>query len=267
MKKVILVTLAWLLLSAMPALGANTNPNGAITVPWNLSGAVMPVPPYGLHDIVGSDTASKLIFNQPNGKVSAMLTGVMKGLEPNMTYTVYLSNSYTKFTALANVAGPYTMDVLYESNHYFYNLTLTQTGNTIGGILHDPYLPGDLTVTGTLSGNAVVFSVTYPTNYQGTRTFTGTIDNTGNLSGDWTETGTENGADTWSTTGGSATLASGSTGWPGQLAGTEPFTFTTSSDGTASWHYNFKGEAPSAMSVWINGGGATILISDPITLP
>ncbi|MBN1971797.1 MAG: hypothetical protein JW870_20730 [Candidatus Delongbacteria bacterium] len=67
---------------------------GAVEVPWNLSGDVMPVPPYGSIDIPGSDTASKLIVNQPNGSVKVTLTGVMSGLVPNTEYTVYLANAY-----------------------------------------------------------------------------------------------------------------------------------------------------------------------------
>ena len=68
---------------------------GAKEVDWNLSGDVMPVPPYGSFDIEGSDIASKLIVNQPNGNVEVTVTGVMKGLDPNTTYTVILSNGYT----------------------------------------------------------------------------------------------------------------------------------------------------------------------------
>jgi len=67
---------------------------GAEKVPWNLSADVMPVPPYGSRDILGSDTASKLIVNQPNGAVEVTITGVMNGLHPDTTYTIYLSKEY-----------------------------------------------------------------------------------------------------------------------------------------------------------------------------
>ncbi len=68
-----------------------TNLAGAVKVPWNLSGNVMPIPPYSYYDIPGSDTASKLIVNQPNGNTEVTITGVMNGLESNTTYTVILS--------------------------------------------------------------------------------------------------------------------------------------------------------------------------------
>lgn len=189
---------------------------------------------------------------------------IMNGLLPNTTYTVYLSNGYTPYV-VGQVAGVYAMQVMYQGNPYNYTLTLSQSGTTVTGTLNDPYLPGTLAVSGTVSGNTVTFSVTYPGGWQGTRTFTGTIAS-GNLSGTWSETGPEGGADVWSTTGGGAIMASGSTGWPGLLPGTTPFTFTTDNLGSGSWHYNFTGKAPTVFSVWINGAGATILISDSITL-
>jgi len=71
---------------------------GAIKVPWNLSADVMPVPPYGSRDIPGSDTASKLVVNQPNGATEVTITGAMNGLNPNTTYTVYLSKGYVPMT-------------------------------------------------------------------------------------------------------------------------------------------------------------------------
>ncbi len=104
-----------------------------------------------------------------------------------------------------DVTGGYTMDVLYLGSHYNYALTLDQTGATITGDLYDQYLPGHLAVSGIVSGNDVTFSVTYPSNWQGTRTFTGTIDASGVLSGSWNETGAEQGSDAWSTTSGTAT--------------------------------------------------------------
>jgi hypothetical protein len=273
MKKLIfgtLFTIFALALVVVPAFAAkpNTNNAGAQKVVWNLSGAVMPVPPYGLSDVIGSDTASKLIFNRPNGKVSAMLTGDMNGLNPNTTYTVYLSNGYTPYQETGwNVSGGYTMDLLYLSNHYYYTLTLNQSGNTITGSLNDPYLPEKLPVNGTITGNSVEFSVNYPTNYQGRRTFTGTINSSGVLSGNWNETGTEQGLGDWSNSSGLAIKTSaGDTGFPGLLLGVNALTFTTDSKGSGSWHYNFKNTVfPNGLSVWINGAGATILISDSIT--
>jgi len=93
------ILLMLMLVSAVTVLGAKPAPNlaGAITVPWHLSGDVMPVPPYGSMDIIGSDTASKLIVNQPNGKVMGGITGAINGLDPNTEYTVYLGNGYTPY--------------------------------------------------------------------------------------------------------------------------------------------------------------------------
>jgi len=70
------------------------NEAGALKVAWNLSADVMPVPPYGTLDKLGSDTASKLIVNQPNGNTEVTITGAMNGLYPNKTYTVILSKEY-----------------------------------------------------------------------------------------------------------------------------------------------------------------------------
>jgi hypothetical protein len=96
MRFLIAITLSTLILLIFgsPALAVKpeTNLAKAQEVAWNLSAAVMPVPPYGSHDIPGSDTASKLIVNQPNGNTEVTITGVMNGLNPNTTYTVYLSN-------------------------------------------------------------------------------------------------------------------------------------------------------------------------------
>ncbi len=245
---------------------AATNHPGAQTYGWHLSGAVMPVPPYGSMDISGSDTASKMIVNQPNGKMGAVVTGVMNGLLPNTTYTVYPSNPYQPYIA-ANVAGSYTMDVLYAGTHFTYHLTLTQTGNTLSGTLNDPYLPGSLAVSGTLVGNDVSFSVNYgPGSSQGVRTFSGVIGVSGALSGTWNETGTEGGSDTWSTVSGTAERAHGSTGWPGLLPGVGSSTFVTDGTGSGSWHYNFAAPAPTRFSVWINAPGGTVLISDNVAL-
>src|SRR3989344_4892099 len=111
---------------------------GAVTYDWNLSGAVMPVPPYGSLDIPGSDTASKLIVNQPNGKVLANMTGVMNGLNPNTEYTVYLSNVYTPYVFTGwNVAGSWNMGFSCTTGcsggPYVHDAVLTQSGSTIGG--------------------------------------------------------------------------------------------------------------------------------------
>jgi hypothetical protein len=96
-KGIILITaLVLLCIAVAPSMAVKPADNhaGAQKYSWHLSGDVMPVPPYGSQDIPGSDTASKLIVNQPNGKIVVMINGVMNGLDPNTTYTVYLSNGY-----------------------------------------------------------------------------------------------------------------------------------------------------------------------------
>jgi hypothetical protein len=134
---------------------------GAKLVKWNLSGAVMPVPPYGSIDIPGSDTASKLMVTRPKGNNRAAITGVMNGLKPNTTYMVALSNGYTPF-------------------------------------------PVD-------------------------------------------------------------------SGWPGLFTTKIPvFTFVTDASGSGSWHVNvkrasFPGAGAFPVSIWVNDGGATLLISDTFT--
>lgn len=258
------------LLSVIPAQAVKPTQNlaSAQKVPWNLSAAVMPVPPYGSRDIVGSDTASKLIVNQPNGNTEVTITGVMNGLHPNTEYEIYLSNSYTKYTP-TNILGSYTWLVL---GTYEHDLVITQqnpdgtfsgTGGYPAG--SPPYtLPGQTTevITGQFIGNLVTFTTTYggPYNPGYSATVSGTIAAGGSMSGTspWE----------WHTTAGHVTLASGSTGWPGFFTDTVPkFTFTTDGSGAGSWHLNlrdsdFDGPRTYSMSVWINEAGATILVSD-----
>jgi hypothetical protein len=249
-----------------------SNLAGAQKVPWHLSAAVMPVPPYGSLDIQGSDTASKLIVNQPNGKVEAMATGVMNGLHPDTTYTVYLSNGYTKYTPL-NVVGTYKWLVLGTYEHDMVITTQNPDGTFSGTGGYpagsSPYT--DLgqtseTITGQVTGNQITFTTTYlgPYNPGYSATVLGTIASDGKISGTspWE----------WHTTAGAAKLASGSTGWPGLFTSTvQPFTFTTDDSGSGSWHVNLRaGDFPTTglntLSVWINGAGATILISDVFTV-
>lgn len=252
-----------------PALAVKpaSNNAGAQEVDWNLSGAVMPVPPYGSVDIPGSDTASKLVFNQPNGKVKAMVTGVMGGLLPNTEYTVYLSSAYTPavFTGW-NTTGNYLVNVEYLGIDYPETLILAQTGTNITGTSLDTVPPGSLfTITGgSVTGNTIDIVAN---NGPLVINMTGTIAPDGSISGTWADELPGTRVGTWSTTSGYATKTySGSTGFPGLLSGVSPFTFTTDSDGLASWHYNFKDTAPATLSVWVNEAGGTLLISDSVTL-
>jgi len=246
-----------------------SNLAGAQKVPWHLSAAVMPVPPYGSLDIQGSDTASKLIVNQPNGKVEATITGAMNGLHPDTTYTVYLSNGYTKYTPLdtIDVRGTYKWLVL---GTYAHDMVITTqkpdgiffgTGGYPAGSF--PYTAAGQTpenITGKVVGNEITFTTTYSGSYNPgySATVSGTIAADGIMSG--------NSPWEWYTTDGHATLASGSTGWPGLFISTvQPFTFTTDDSGSGSWHVNLRandlGTGTKLLSVWINGAGATVLIS------
>ena len=84
MKKFLAIIASFVMLFAfaLPVLAVKPVDTGAQTYAWHLSGDVMPVPPYGSIDIPGSDTASKLIVNQPNGNTEVAITGVMNGLLP-----------------------------------------------------------------------------------------------------------------------------------------------------------------------------------------
>jgi len=241
---------------------------GAIKVPWNLSADVMPVPPYGSKDIPGSDTASKLIVNQPNGNTEVTITGAMNGLNPDTTYTVYLSKGYTKYTP-TNIKGTYKWLVLGTYEHDMVITTQNPDGTFSGtGGYPAGSFPYDLlgetseTITGQFIGNQITFTTTYfgPYNPGYSVTVSGTIAPNGTMSGTspWE----------WHTTAGNATLASGSTGWSGFFTNTVPaFTFVTDAYGAGSWHVNlkdadFSGLGTYTLSVWINEAGKTMLISD-----
>lgn len=285
-KKTTNLLLAAFLLMLMVAVPATTasaakpSPNlaAAQDVGWNLSGAVMPTPPngaYGLDDIPGSDTASKLIANQPNGNTEVTLTGVMNGLAPNTEYTVSISNGYVPYKP-ANVVGTYTWLVEGTYSHDLVITTQNPDGTFPG---YGGYPAGDSpytasgqtseTITGQVVGNQVTFTTTYagPYNPGYSATVSGTINTDGTMSGTspWE----------WHTTSGTATPQSGSTVWPGLFDNLQPLTFTTDANGSGSWHINltdanFPAEDPSGtqytLSVWVAQGGTTVLISDNFTV-
>jgi len=96
---------------AIPVGAAKPASNLAVSeeVAWHVSAEVGPVPPYGAGDILGSDTVSKLIVNQPNGNKEVALTGVMNGLNPDTVYTVLLSKGY--FTTPVYWPGLFTSTI------------------------------------------------------------------------------------------------------------------------------------------------------------
>jgi hypothetical protein len=101
-----------------------------------------------------------------------------------------------------NLNGSNVVTLTFNGGSYSYNVTLTQKGSCLTGTLTDTHASPTLSlpITGTVSGSDVVFSVTYPTNVQKTRTFTGKVSRHGAVSGTWAETGTENGTGPWSLT-------------------------------------------------------------------
>jgi hypothetical protein len=285
---IITVTLMTLAGTAFAAKSA-TNLAGAQKVAWHLSGAVMPVPPYGSLDIPGSDTASKLIVNQPNGNTQMTLTGVMGGLTPDTTYTVYLSNGYTPYKLTGwDITGAWDLSFVATSGAigtYSHHMDVTQAPDgTLTGTGY--YIPAPsytwvIDSGSYVSGNNVViklhFTNGHPTCWAST--FTGTIDSNGQLTGTWIDTGNLCGdvssSGTLATLLGHAAVAhSGDVYWTGQFGNTVPFTFTSNANGEASWHVNLKKAdlaglitgSTHPMSVWINMNGATILISDPFSI-
>jgi len=246
--------------------------HGPLAVDWNLSGAVMPVPPYGSFDIFGSDSASKLKINQPDEGKKITITGEMKGLHPNTTYTVFLSNGYEPYVEtgwsfegvmrfIVNGGGSYDHDIKFTATP---DGTLTGTGGYPAGGSYS-ILEG---VTGTISGTSITMHITQPGSYFADAI--GTIAPDGTIVGTWQDNNGVTG--TFSTqTGFVVKTGTGSTGWPGLFSSRiTPFTFTTNSKGSANWHIKMKhgdfiGKGPYELSVWINEGG-TMLISDVFTV-
>jgi hypothetical protein len=258
---------------------------GAVKVPWNLSANVMPVPPdglYGTQDIQGSDTASKLIVNQPMGTTQVAITGAMNGLAPNTTYTVYLSNGYTPYHDTGwNVKGNWILSFEYQGGHYAHGATFNQTNDTIDGVNGGYPAGGPFSYTwdimnGSISANAINYTAVFTGSPDATGTIwhvTGTIDADGSMSGTWDDNymgGNRTG--TWASTSGAAVKThTGDSGWTGLFTSTiQPFTFVTDTYGAGSWHVNLRdadlpGTGVLYMSVWINNGG-TLLISDTFTV-
>lgn len=241
---------------------------GAQTYDWYLSADVMPVPPYGSGDIPDSDTLSKLIVNQPNGAVEVTMTGVMKGLNPNTEYTVYLSNSYESYVFTGwDVSGTYVINVEYLGTDYPETLILTQVEEVITGISLDTIPPGSFF---TVYGGTVIDNIIDIYANKGSLVvhMSGTIAADGSMSGSWEDEDPGTRTGTWASTDGAAGKTNiGDTGWSQLFTPTVPaFTFTTDEYGSESWHINLRDEnfptkGTHALSVWINKGG-TILISE-----
>jgi len=97
--------------------------------------------------------------------------------------------------------GNNTVDLWFNSTEYTYAVHFDQRGGCLSGTLTDTGLPAGeqyLHISGAVVRNQVTFSVNYPTDFQGTRTFHGYVDQWGHVSGNWSETGSEAGSGTWS---------------------------------------------------------------------
>ena len=247
---------------ALSSVGvASLSDAGAQTYAWFLSGSVMPVPPYGSVDIPGSDVASKLIVNLPSGVINATITGVMGGLAPSTTYTVYIAKPYV---STWDVSGSYVINVEYLGVNYPENAVLTQSGTAITGtsLGGGPY-PMFSIIDGSVIGNHIHVVMTLG----GLKTeLDGTIAPDGTMSGTWMDTAGGSRTGTWATASG---IANHKGSYPGlYTSAVQPFTFTTDDTGSGSWHVNIRNKdiigqnLGSVASVWINGAGATMLISE-----
>jgi hypothetical protein len=97
-----------------------------------------------------------------------------------------------------NLNGSNTVDLTYQNKPFTYAVTIKQKGGCLTGTLTDSGFPTTGPIKGTVNGDNITFSFTYPTpSVQGKRTFTGTINHHGAVSGTWSESGTEQGTGSW----------------------------------------------------------------------
>jgi hypothetical protein len=97
-----------------------------------------------------------------------------------------------------NLNGHNKVETVYLGTTYTYTVTFRQFGSCLAGTLTDPGFPTTGPVFGTINRNHVTFTFRYPSgSIQGTRTFSGTINRWGFVSGKWWETGSENGTGTF----------------------------------------------------------------------
>ncbi|MGH3203274.1 MAG: hypothetical protein ACRDOA_16860 [Streptosporangiaceae bacterium] len=118
-----------------------------------------------------------------------------------------------------NLNGSNTVNAVFEGSTFSYSVTFRQFGSCLRGTLTDSGVPVTGPIHGTIQGNHVTFSFTYPAgSIQGTRTFDGFIRpqwfrqwfwqghrwhfrwmfRVGSVSGKWWETGSEHGSGTFS---------------------------------------------------------------------
>jgi len=88
-----------------------------------------------------------------------------------------------------NLNGFNSVDVTYLFAPYTYTVDFVQRGSCLSGWLNDPYFHVTRPIFGTVNGNYVAFSFTYPSFVEGTRTYTGHIYGSGFVFGHWSQTG------------------------------------------------------------------------------
>jgi hypothetical protein len=97
-----------------------------------------------------------------------------------------------------NLKGRNQVEAVYQGSTFTYSVTFRQSGSCLTGTLTDPYFPTTGPISGTVSGNHVTFSFRYPSgSVQGTRTYSGTINRRGAVSGTWSQTGSQGGGGTF----------------------------------------------------------------------
>jgi hypothetical protein len=90
-----------------------------------------------------------------------------------------------------NLNGFNNVDVTYLGTlHFTYTVDFVQRGSCLNGWLDDPYFHVLRPIYGTVYGNTVTFSFTYPSFVEGTRTYYGHIGGFGFVYGGWSQTGT-----------------------------------------------------------------------------
>jgi hypothetical protein len=112
--------------------------------------------------------------------------------------------SETEFTWKVNTTEN-TIHIPWNNTDYVYNVTFAQDGTSLTGSLTDPYVtPSTLTapvLNGVISGSDVTFTFDYgDTSPQGVRTYVGTVDDSGNVSGTWSDA-IDQASGTWTITG------------------------------------------------------------------
>ena len=102
-----------------------------------------------------------------------------------------------------NLNGSNKVNVPWNGQTLTYTVTFRQFGSCLSGTLTDPYYnpPTGATgpIWGTINGNRVAFSFTYPSgSSQGTRYYSGTVNRWGYVSGNWRDAGTDQSSGTFS---------------------------------------------------------------------